>query len=152
MFTSDDLIEIAIQIDKNAGKIYRSALRRAKNEDLRHLLEWLVEEESRHVEWFSELQRKVKKVDGDPKIAEVGREILLETVGGLSFSLEDADVSEIQHDTELLRITIEFEKDKVQFFEMLRPFVEDKEAQGYLERIIDEEQKHAQQLQLCSRE
>lgn len=152
MFTSGDLIEIAIQIDKNAEKIYRNALRQARNAELQTLLEWLVDEEARHVEWFSTLRNKVEKLEGDPRIAEVGREILLETIGGMSFSLEDADVSGIHRDMELLRITIEFEKDKVQFFKMLRPFVEDREAQVDLERIIAEETKHAQQLQLCAQE
>ena len=152
MFTSEDLIEIAIQIDKNAEKIYRNALSRTANAEMRSLLDWLVEEETRHVEWFFSLRKKVKKLEGDQRIAAVGREILLETIGGLSFSLEGADVSEIQRDMELVRITIEFEKDKVQFFEMLRPFVEDGEAQELLEKIIAEEQKHARQLQLCSQE
>lgn len=150
MFTSEDLIDIAIQIDKNAEKIYRKALQQASSEDLRLLLEWLVDQESRHVEWFSALRSKVKKLEGDQKIAEVGRQILLETIGGLSFSLEDAKVPEIQRDMELFRLTIEFEKDKVQFFEMLRPFVEDSEAQQYIEKIIAEEKKHVRQLQLCA--
>ena len=152
MFTSEDLFEIAIQIDKNAEKIYRMALSLATNEDLRTLLAWLVDEEARHVEWFSALRRKAENMEGDPQIAEVGREILLETIGGLSFSLENADVSGIQKDMQMLKVTIEFEKDKVQFFKMLRPFVEDREAQDDLERIIAEEQKHALQLQLCIRE
>jgi rubrerythrin len=152
VFTSEDLFEIAIQIDKNAEKIYRMAMTRATDKDLRTLLKWLVDEEARHLEWFSALRKKVDNLKGDPQIAEVGREILLETIGGLSFSLENADVSGIQKDMELLKVTIEFEKDKVQFFKMLRPFVEDREAQDDLERIIAEEQKHARQLQLCIRE
>ena len=152
MFTSEDLFEIAIQIDKNAEKIYRMALSQATNEDLRTLLAWLVDEEARHVEWFLALRRKVENLEGDLQIAEIGREILLETIGGLSFSLENADVSGIQKDMQMLKVTIEFEKDKVQFFKMLRPFVEDREAQDDLERIIAEEQKHARQLQLCIRE
>jgi rubrerythrin len=152
VFTSEELIEIAIQIDKNAERIYRNALSRTANADLRSLLEWLVDEETRHVEWFFALRKKVKKLEGDQRIAAVGREILLETIGGLSFSLEDTNVSEIQRDMELVKITIEFERDKVQFFEMLRPFVEDREAQELLEKIIAEERKHARQLQLCASE
>ena len=149
MFTTEDLIDIAIQIDKNAENIYRKALQQTKNEELRSILQWLVEQEAQHVNWFSALRRKVKKQEGDQKIAEVGREILLETIGGLSFSLADAKVTEIQRDMELMRVTIEFEKDKVQFFKMLRPFVEDSEAKQYLEKIIAEEIKHVRQLQLC---
>ena len=150
MFTTEDLIDIAIQIDKNAASIYQKALEQTKNTELRSLLRWLVEQESRHVKWFSALRKKVKKLEGDQKIAEVGREILVETIGGMSFSLAEAKVSEIQRDMELMRLTIEFEKDKVQFFKMLRPFVEDSEAKQYLEKIIVEEKKHVRQLQLCA--
>jgi rubrerythrin len=149
VFTTEDLIDIAIQIDKNAENIYRKALKQTKNKELRSLLLWLVEQEAQHVEWFSALRSKVNKLEGDQKIAEVGREILLETIGGMSFSLADAKVSEIQRDMELMRVTVEFEKDKVQFFKMLRPFVDDSEAKQYLEKIIAEEKKHVCQLQLC---
>lgn len=149
MFTSEDLIDIATQIDRNAEEIYRRALSRAKTPELRSMLEWMVEEETRHVKRFAALKEKIKRVEGDQRIADVGREILVETIGSLSFSLEDTDVSEIQKEMELFKITIEFEKDKAQFFEMLRPFVEDAEAKDHLEKIIAEERKHARQLQLC---
>ena len=152
MFTSEDLIEIATQIDRNAEEIYRRALSRAKTPKLRSMLKWMVEEEVRHVKWFAALKEKIEHVEGDQRIADVGREILLETIGSLSFSLEDADVSEVQKEMELLKITIEFERDKAQFFEMLRPFVEDSEAKDHLERIIAEERKHARQLHLCAAE
>jgi rubrerythrin len=152
VFTTEDLIDIAIQIDKNAESIYRKALQQTKNVELRSILQWLVEQESRHVEWFSALRKKVKGLESDHRIAEVGREILLETIGGMSFSLAEAKVSEIQRDMELMRLTIEFEKDKVQFFKMLRPFVDDSEAKQYLEKIIAEEKKHVRQLQLCASE
>lgn len=150
MFTSEDLIEIAAQIDRNAEEIYRRALSRAKTPKLRSMLEWMVEEEARHVKWFAVLKEKIEHVEGDQRIAEVGREILLETIGSLSFSLEDANVSEVQKEMELIKITVEFERDKAQFFEMLRPFVEDSEAKDHLEKIIAEERKHARQLHLCA--
>ena len=91
-------------------------MQQTKNVELRSILQWLVEQESRHVEWFSALRKKVKGLESDHRIAEVGREILLETIGGMSFSLAEAKVSEIQRDMELMRLTIEFEKDKIQFF------------------------------------
>lgn len=147
MFTSEELIDLAIQIDTNAEAIYRKALKRTDNKDLLLLLEWLIEEEARHVEWLAALRQAVKKTAGDPVIAEIGRTILLETLGDMGFSLERANFSDMQQTKELMTVTIAFEKDKVRFFELLRPFVEEKEALKSLDTIIAEEKRHAGQLE-----
>ena len=77
----------------------------------------------------------------------MGRKILQEALGKMSFSLNDADFGKIQHTRELISITIEFEKDKVQFYRMLRPFIEEPDSLENLEEIIAEEQRHIDHLQ-----
>jgi rubrerythrin len=46
----------------------------------------------------------------------------------------------------LLSLAIEFEKDKVIFYKMLRQFIEDHEPLDFLEKIINEETYHIQEL------
>jgi len=147
MFSSEEIIELAIQIEMNAEQVYNDALKKTSNSSLSLLLTWLIDEEARHVEWFIALKKTVKKADGDPKIAEMGRALLRETLGEMSFSLKDANFTGVQETKELLSLTAEFERDKVQFFSMLRSFIDEQETLDNLDKIIDEEKRHVQHLQ-----
>jgi rubrerythrin len=46
----------------------------------------------------------------------------------------------------LLSLAVEFEKDKVIFYNMLRQFIEDNETLDFLGKIISEETQHIQEL------
>ena len=147
MFSSDEIIDLAIQIEKNALRVYRKALNTTEDPDLTLLINWLIEDENRHVEWFTALREFVKKtaVD-DPKIFEIGRAILRDTVADARFSLAGADFDKMSETNELLGLAADFEKDKAQFFTLLRPFVVDAETLTDLDVIIAEEQRHADHL------
>jgi len=147
MFVIRDIIEFAIQIEKNAEKIYRTAQTKLTNSSLISTLEWLAEEEVNHAKWFSELKEKINLNLSDPAIEEMGRTLLKDVLGSQSFSLREADFTEMRNLEELLALAAEFERDKVMFYEMLRPFIEDRETVTFLEKIISEENRHIQRVQ-----
>jgi hypothetical protein len=88
----------------------------------------------------------VKKSADELELEEMGRSILGRILGDQSFSLQDADFSSIDQVRDLLELAIEFERDTVLFYEMIRAFMEeeDTEALNVLEKIIDEENRHIQ--------
>ena len=147
MFTSEDILSLAVQIEENGLQIYKDALEMTDDSNLILLLEWLIEEEKRHIEWFSKLKHKIVSSAGDPQIAEIGQAILLDTLGEMSFSLKETDFSKIEHVKDLIGVATEFETDKAHFFNMLRPFIEDGPAADHLSKIIAEERKHLLQMQ-----
>ena len=146
MFSSLEIIDIAIQIEQNAVRIYRDALKRTADGSLAVFLSWMVDEEERHLAWFQELRKTVKPTPGDAAIAEMGRAVLHDIVGRQSFSLADADFSKLAFVRDLMVVTAEFESDKVRFFEMLRAFVDDTGTLADLDAIIAEERRHVEQL------
>jgi rubrerythrin len=77
----------------------------------------------------------------------MGRALLREAVGDQRFSLDDTDFSKIKQVEALLALAIKFEKDTVLFYQMLQPFMEDRETVDQLKKIIEEEKRHAQTLQ-----
>ena len=147
MFTTEDIISLAIQIEENGRRIYREALQKTDDSTLILLLSWLIEEEDRHIEWFSALKDTIDPSVGDPKLARIGRAILLDTLGEMSFSLKETDFSKIQHAKQLIAVAMEFERDKAQFLQMLQPFIQDEQASRHLQRIIGEEQRHIPRMQ-----
>ena len=147
MFAIEDIIDLAIQIEKNAEEVYRKASGEISNPSLVSLLQYLADEEVEHAKWFSELKQKVSKTTDDPQLAEMGKRILLGLLGDESFSLKDADFSKMDQIEDLLRLAIEFERDTVLFYEMIRSFLETKETLDHLDEIMEEERSHIRSLQ-----
>ena len=82
----------------------------------------------------------------NPFAAEMSRELFNEMLGDKNFSLKDVDFTAIENLEDLVEIFIEFEKDSIIFYEVLKPFVEDPVAREFLQKIIDEEKRHIERL------
>ena len=146
MFLIGDIIELAIQIEQNAEEVYRNALKKISNPQLVSILRWLADEEVEHARWFQQLKQTVNTEVKDPAVEAMGKSILSDVLGRQSFSLREADFSEMSQLEDLISLAVEFEKDKVIFYKMLRPFIEDEETLDFLENIISEEANHIREL------
>ena len=146
MFSVAEIIDIAIQIEKNGEAVYRNALKGVSDRSMISLLVWLADEEVRHKKWFSKLKTVIPPTTEDPELEEIGREVLRAVVSHKSFSLDDSDLTKIREVDDLLDLAIEFETDTVVFFEMIRAFIDDPETLEQLDAIIDEEKRHVQVL------
>ena len=146
MFLIEDIIDLAIQIEQNAEKVYRDAQKKSTNPDLASFLKWLADEERAHAKWFSRLKKTVTIGQQDPDVAKMGKALLSDVLGSQSFSLKEADFSEIHQLSQVLSVAIEFEGDKVTFYRLLLPFINDAATRNFLESIIQEEKNHIRRL------
>jgi rubrerythrin len=142
MLTLKEICDLAIQIEKNGETFYRDALKRPWSEPMVSMLQMLAEEEVKHVDFFAKLKRKLQQEDENPVLEAMGKEMLTEVLGDQTFSLKEADLSKIETQEHLRQTAIEFEKDTILFYEMIRSFVSDREILDQLEVIIDEENRH----------
>lgn len=147
MFSIEDIINLAVQIEENAEKFFRHAATRVSNPSLASLLHWLADEEVKHAEWFSELKQKVNFTVDKPQIEDMGKELLRSALADQTFSLKDMDISELDQTEDLLKRAIEFENDTALFYEMLGSFVGEEETSDHLNMIIEEEKSHARLLE-----
>jgi rubrerythrin len=148
MFLIRDIIELAIQIEQNAENVYRHALKKISNPILVSILQWLADEEVEHARWFRKLKQTVNTEVKDPAVEAMGKSILSDVLGSQSFSLKQANFSEMRQLEDLILLAVEFEKDKVIFYKMLRPFIEDRETVDFLENIIEAETNHIRELSM----
>ncbi len=146
MFTSRDILDLAVQIEKNGEKTYRRAFQEVANAEIQSFLQRLADDEARHVQRFAELKEKTKDTPGDPELEEMGRSILLGVLGDQSFSLQEADFSRMERIKDLFKVAIEFEKDTVLFYEMIRAMIDDDQTSADLNEIIAEENRHIELL------
>jgi rubrerythrin len=147
MFSLGEIIDLAIQVEKNGEKTYRKAQKQVKNRDLASVLEWLADDEKAHVKWFHDFKKGINEKLEDIRLEEMGREILNSVLGEQSFSMDDADFSRIKDVNALLKLSLEFEKDTILFYEMIMAFVDDASVQAGLDRVIREEKAHVKKLE-----
>ena len=147
MFSITEIIEIAVQLEKNAGKVYREAIGRSKNKELDDLLLQMANEELEHADWFIALRDNIEKSQDRPRVKEMDASLIDDLIGKQTFSLADVDFSKIKNSKHLIDIFIEFEKDTILFYEMLKTFIVDEKTIDHLEKIIQEESSHIEKLE-----
>jgi len=146
MFSIHDIIALAIRLEQNGESVYRAALERATDPEIRDLLEWMADAERDHARWFSDLKTVLEK-DRDAHIhGEMRRSLTDDYFGDQTFSLKDVDLASMETFEELIRTAIEFERDSILFYEMLAPFIAGKTAAETLQRILEEENLHIRKL------
>ena len=146
MFSAREIIDMAIKIERNGENYYRQAIAKVTDESLQSLFLFLADEEYEHARRFEAFKQRIKDSDEDRKLAEISGTMLQSVVGNQRFSLDDADLAELDSTEKLIGIAIEFEKDSILFYEMLQSFNEDPETLGQLTEIIAEENRHIEML------
>jgi rubrerythrin len=147
MFTVNEILDLAVQIEKNGEKVYRQAIKSIDEPGLEQLLNWMADEESNHREWFENRQTGADTGAENPFIQEMSQALFNELLGEKNFSHQDVDFDRIDDLNQLIAVFIEFEEDTVLFYEMLMPFVEEAAVREQLQAIVDEEKGHIRRLQ-----
>ena len=146
MFTLAEISDLAIRIEINGKKAYEKALHEVSNPALASMLQRLAEDEAEHEKWFKALKEKVKTSEEDQRLEEMGKAVLAGVLGDQAFSIQEADFSRIEDRDALLKLSIEFEKDTILFYEMLQAFIQDEKILSQLNKIIEEENHHIRLL------
>ena len=147
MFSANEILDLAIKLEKNGELVYRDAIEKVSNPELIRLLEWMADEEVKHANWFAELKLKLDQKSANPFMEKMSRELFSDLLGDKNFFLKDVDFSSVSEIGDLIAIFIEFEKDSVRFYQVLEPFIEDPVSLESLKKIIDEENCHIERLQ-----
>ena len=146
MFSIDDLIDLAIQLEHNGETIYREAMKSQSGPSLALMFKWMADEERKHAHWFEELRTGVTTAPLNAALQEMSRGLLGKILGNQGFSLADVDFSKIKDARQLLGIMVEFEKDTILFYEILRECMDDTVTVDILETIMREENRHVDEL------
>ena len=142
MFTAQDILDIAIRLEKNGEKTYRDARLLISDERLKTLLAWIAQEEHDHARWFGELKNRLTQGEDHHLMAELSRALVEDVVQGQAFSLQEVNFETIDSPDKMLRTFIGFEDDTIAFYEVLKTFIDKTAIAAQLEQIILEEKKH----------
>lgn len=107
----------------------------------------MAREESEHAEQFLKMKGQIIADNDHPIPQEMRKSLVDRFFGNQVFSLKDVAFSKIKDQKELIEVMIDFEKDTILFYEMMKSFVKEEAPQSTLNQIISEEKKHIQKLQ-----
>ena len=146
MFSVNEILDLAIQLEENGESVYRNAIEKVARPDLISLLTWMADEEKKHGKWFAELKNNIQSKSINPFMEEMSRKVFGGLLGAENFSHKDVDFSRLEQTDELIAVFIEFEKDTILFYETLIPFIQDDVTLDHLKKIIAEENNHIKKL------
>jgi len=147
LFSIAEIIAIAVQLEINGEKAYRKAREETEDTELNDLLQWMAEEERTHAEQFSQLQEKIADDEESHLVKKMSDSLVDTFIKGQTFSLEEVNFADLRDSGVLIDTFIEFEKDTILFYDMLKSFILDEKIIQQLEGIIQEEEIHVKKLQ-----
>jgi len=149
-FSSDEIIELAIQIERNGFLFYDQALKRKDlTENSRKILEHLRQEEINHKNTFKAMRVSDTEQLGDLVNWQEAAAYLKSIAATHIFNKKNASIKlaiEAENEQDIIRNAIQFEKDTLLFFYSLCRNTDDEGSKKIIDRIIDEEVGHVTEL------
>lgn len=147
MYSAEEVVELAINTEKNGKEFYEGAARDAEDRSLKDLFGFLAMQEDQHRKRFEGLRGKTEKLIQPGDMGEV--EKYLNAIVSSEFFLggEKAltKAKKAKSREELLSFALQFEKDTLLFFTEISEISEGK-TKEVLEEIIKEEKKHVRMI------
>ena len=148
IFSGSEIVEIAIQIEKNGKDFYREVSNCSQNENSKKVFDYLMEAEDEHIEAFTKLLSSVQNYE--PAEAYPG-----EYFSYMKALADDhiftkpgtgCDIGKkVSSDTEAIDMGIGFEEASIKFYEEMKKAVPEKDH-AMLDALIKTEKKHLNEL------
>ena len=147
-FNSDEIFEMAEQIERNGAKFYRKAAQNLTDAQGRKLLLDLASMEDQHLKIFIEMQTKLTHREKEEMIFDPDQEAamyLQAMADGHVFNIKADPATLIDKSSSvnnIFKTAIEFEKDSIIFYVGLRDMVPLEGEKNKIDAIIREEMGH----------
>jgi rubrerythrin len=147
MFTISEVFDLAIRLEKNGENFYRRFVDSMVDSNLKVQLLWLADQEQMHANFFTRLKQESSAQAPEDLGAHLDGSLLQDFLGGHALSLDEVDPHSLEDVSAVLQIALEFEKDTILFFGMIRTFITEQAVLEGLDAIIKEEERHIKVLQ-----
>ncbi len=145
----EDVMKLALQIEKNGKMIYDAAAQKAQTPELTELFQFLAQEENNHIDTFQKIYRDFKIGGSGLEISNPDDIVYLETlVKSQIFQGKDKAINLIQDvgdPLQLINLALSFERDAMLFFMKLYRMICAKDR-DLISKLIKEEEGHIVKL------
>ena len=148
LFTGSQIVELAIQIEKNGEAFYQAAKKVATSEDAKGVFDYLMSEERRHSATFQGLLKGLE-LTRPPESYEGEWDAYLKTAAAEHMFTDDARakavIAQVKSQGQAIEFAIGFEKDSIILFYELGELVQGKNK-DIVEKLVNEEKEHLRRL------
>ena len=147
-FSGSEVIEVAIQIERNGLSFYRSIAALMEQEEIKQLFNHLADEEEAHIKSFESLWEAFKDYKPDIPDEEEYYEYIRMLAGMNVFTRKegiDEVVGSIKNEKDALEMAIRFEKDSIVFFAEIKGLVKESQRDA-VDELMREERGHLRKL------
>ena len=147
-FNADEVFRIGVEIEENGKVFYEAGAAQASEPAVRELCRKLAAWETKHVELFEELRRKLPPAAREGSAFDPDSEegAYIKATADTHVFLRNKDVGALVRacgdGAALLDLAIAFEKDSVVFYSAMKPLVAKHLGQGGIDALIEEELRH----------
>jgi len=144
-FNPDEILEMALQIERNGARFYRQAAQGAQDAGVRELLQGLAAMEDGHDILFTKMRANLKKEEIDFNADEQASSYLKAWADGHVFDMKSDPVTRIKGQKNMegiLNVAIDLEKESIVFYLGIKNSVNNKTYRERIEEIIKEEMSH----------
>ncbi|HQP91458.1 MAG TPA: ferritin family protein [Candidatus Omnitrophota bacterium] len=139
-FSPVQAYKIAIRMENDGIDFYKKMLSDIKDLEAKHEIEFLIEEEIKHLTTFTSMLGRSKEISGDDFEEDDIVNYIKSKVFDLSREREDA--LKVEHRHTALEEALNMEKRSVVFYEGCLRQTKEKDAREAFEKILDEERSH----------
>lgn len=148
VFSGSEIMEMAVQIEKNGRDFYNKAAASSKNKDVKKIFEHLSGQEKRHIKIFEDMLSAVKKYEPAAAYTDEYFGYMKALAEEHVFTKEKKGneiAKTVKDDAHAIELGIGFEKDSILFYHEVKSFVPESEH-DMIENLLKEEQKHLRKL------
>jgi len=159
-FNADEIFGIAIDIEKNGIQFYEKAREAAAHAPVKEMFVELRAQEEKHLRDLEKMRAELpesarRPTDYDPtddvyrKREEEVEQYIRDTADMNVFRKPEhveRYVSEMGRVEDALRLAIQFEKDSITFYLILKDLTEEDKGQAFVDKILAEEKEHLKRL------
>jgi len=147
-FSGEEILEIALQMEESGKNFYEQALPYAESSELKEMLIYLAQEETKHMQAFRKLGEQLAYYFA-PKERYSGEyeDYVRSLVNSHVFKISEAEelVKAVKNDRDIVQFALRFEKDSIAIFQEFKSAA-NKSGAELIERLIEEEKNHIRKI------
>ena len=147
-FSACELVELAIQIEKNGKDFYSKLGGLADNSESRKVFEYLANAEDKHITIFEKIFKKACDYSSEGAYPEEYFTFMKSLASDYIFTQANKGeevAQRVKTFKEAVELGIEFEKESILFYEEMKKLVPE-ESRGVVDKVIEEEREHFEKL------
>ena len=147
-FSSCEVVELGIQIEKNGRDFYSALAGSTRNARAAEIFKYLAGEEEKHIAVFREIFNTSCKYEPEGAYPEDYFSYMNTLASEHVFTQKDKGkelAQNIESDIKAVELSIKFEEESVAFYENMKKVIPARE-EGTIDRLIKEEESHIKKL------